>query len=498
MEQVVPHNPTHPELPTPAVPRGVELNGLNLIHERERKGRPRDLFWPWFAANVSVLAVSYGAFLLGFGLSFAQASVVAIVGIVVSYLFCGFISLAGKRGSAPTLTLSRAAFGVCGNRVPSIVSWLITVGWETVLVSIAVLASATVLGELGLHVGTLTRLGVLAVVVALVIGGGIYGFHVIMRMQVVITIITGVLTVIYIVLVFDHIDLAAVRAAPGGDLQQLIGGLVFMMTGFGLGWVQAAADYSRYLPRSASSPAVVGWTTFGASLGPVVLVIFGLLLAASSPELNGRIAADPIGALTTILPLWFLVPSAPVAVLGLIGGAVLDIYSSGIALLSSGVNISRPAAAAIDGVLMLIGAVYMVFFAHSFIDPFQAFLITLGTPIAAWCGIFLADLSLRRRNYAEADLFNADGRYGRFNRPAIAVLVLATFLGWGLISNPIADVSWLDWLGYLLGPLGLGGRSGTWASANLGVLVALAAGFVGTLVFGRARIRRQEARPPET
>ena len=54
----------------------------------------------------------------------------------------------------------------------------------------------------------------------------------------------------------------------------------------------------------------------------------------------------------------------------------------------------------------------------------------------------------------------------------------------------------MDWLGYLLGPLGLGGRSGTWAAANLGVLVALAAGFVGTLVFGRARIRRQESPAP--
>ncbi len=494
----MPIDTTTPDVPTAGFPDSIERNGLNLIHERERKGRPRDMFWPWFAANVSVFGVSYGAFLLGFGLSFGQASVVAIVGIVVSYLFCGFISLAGKRGSAPTLTLSRAAFGVYGNRVPSFISWLITVGWETVLVSIAVLASSTVLTELGMPAGVGTQAGVLIAVVALVIGGGIYGFDVIMRMQVAITVITGALTVIYIGLVLDHIDLAAVRAAPGGDVQHLIGALVFMMTGFGLGWVQASADYSRYLPRTSSSPGVVGWTTFGASLAPVTLVLFGLLLATSSAELNSKIGADPIGALTTILPLWFLVPFAIVAVLGLIGGAVLDIYSSGIALLSCGVNISRPAAAAVDGVLMLIGATYMVFFAHSFIAPFQAFLITLGTPIAAWCGIFLADLSLRRRNYAEADLFDANGRYGHANTAALGVLALATFAGWGLITNPIPDVPWMDWLGYLLQPLGLGGRNGTWASANLGVLVALATGYGSIMVFGRARIRRQESWPPDT
>ena len=91
----------------------VEINGLNPIDESERHGHPRILFWPWFAANVSVLGVSYGSFLLGFGISFWQATLVAIVGIFVSFLFCGFISLAGKRGSAPTLTLSRPSSPGC-------------------------------------------------------------------------------------------------------------------------------------------------------------------------------------------------------------------------------------------------------------------------------------------------------------------------------------------------------------------------------------------------
>ena len=56
-------------------PLQIEANGINVIAEAERKGRPRDLFWPWFAANVSVLGLSYGAFVLGFGVSFWQAVV---------------------------------------------------------------------------------------------------------------------------------------------------------------------------------------------------------------------------------------------------------------------------------------------------------------------------------------------------------------------------------------------------------------------------------------
>jgi NCS1 family nucleobase:cation symporter-1 len=471
----------------------VELNGINSINQSEHRGRPSDLFWPWFAANVSVLGVSYGSFLLGFGISFWQATVVGLLGIVVSFLFCGLIALAGKRGHAPTMTVGRAAFGVNGNRVPSALSWLLTVGWETVLASLAVLATATVLGELGWEGGDSTKVVALIVVAALIVTGGILGFDFIMRLQKWITIVTGVLTVVYIVLTFGQIDGATLAAIPAGSTPQVIGALVFMMTGFGLGWVNAAADYSRYLPRTASSAGVVGWTTFGASLAPLILLLFGLLLAGSSPELSAAIAIDPIGALTTILPVWFLIPFALTAVLGLVGGAVLDIYSSGLALLSTGVKVSRPVAAGIDGVIMVLGAVYVVFFAADFLGPFQGFLITLGVPVAAWCGIFMADVLMRRKGYAAADLFDPAGRYGNVRGTAIALIVLGAAIGWGMVTNGSAE--WLAWQGYLLDPLGLGGREGDWAYANLGVLVALVIGFGGTLLLGRGTVRRQEALP---
>jgi purine-cytosine permease-like protein len=475
--------------PSAGVAAGIELNGLNTIDESERRGRPRDLFWPWFGANVSVFGISYGSFLLSFRVSFAQALVVGVLGIVVSFLLCGVVALAGKRGSAPTMVLSRAAFGVRGNRLPSLLSWLLTVGWETVLTALAVLSTATVFERLGAGGGVGTKVVALVVVAALIIAAGVAGFAAIMRLQRVITLVTGVLTVVYVVLVLDDIDLAAVAALPGAAAPAVIGGLVFMMTGFGLGWVNAAADYSRYLPRRSSSAGVVGWTTFGSALAPVLLLVFGLLLAGSSAPLSDAIAADPIGALTTLLPTWFLVPFALVAVLGLVGGAVLDIYSSGLALLSAGVGIPRYAAAGVDGLLMTAGAVYVVFFATDFVNPFQGFLITLGVPVAAWCGVMLADVALRRSDYVEADLYDPRGRYGDVRWLPIGLVVAGTVLGWGLVTNGFA--AWLGWQGYLLGPLG--GRDGAWAGANLGVLLALLVGFVGTLLT-RSTVRAQESR----
>ncbi|GGV03685.1 allantoin permease [Streptomyces filipinensis] len=479
---------------SPARPIQVETHGLDVIGDVDRKGSPRTLFWPWFGANVSVLGLSYGAFALGFGISFWQALTAGVLGIVVSFLLCGFVAVAGKRGSAPTMVLSRAAYGVRGNRLPSVISWMLTVGWETVLTALATLATATVFSRLGWGGGTQTEVVALLVVAALTVVGGVMGFDLIMRLQTVITVVTGVLTLVYVALVVDHVDWHTVSAVPAGSAQEFVGALVFMMTGFGLGWVNAAADYSRYLPRSSSSRGVIGWTTFGASAAPLLLLVFGLLLAGSSPSLSKAVAADPIGALTTILPTWFLVPFAVVAVLGLVGGAVLDIYSSGLALLSAGLRVPRYLAALFDGVLMIAGSVYIVFFADDFLGQFMGFLTTLGVPIAAWCGIMLADIALRRRDYDDGDLYRPHGRYGDIPLPPLLLTLAATAVGWGLVTNTAA--SWLTWQGYLLGPFGLGGRTGAWAYANLGVLAALALAFAGTLLLGRGRVRAQEAQAP--
>jgi hypothetical protein len=117
-------------------------------------------------------------------------------------------------------------------------------------------------------------------------------------------------------------------------------------------------------------------------------------------------------------------------------------------------------------------------------------------PIAAWCGAFIADISLRRRDYAENELYDSRGRYGSVRWLPISLVVIGTVLGWGLVTNTYAN--WLGWQGYLLGPLGLGGKEGDWAFANLGVLVALLVGYLGIVIFGRRTIRHQEELPTAT
>ena len=465
-----------------------ELNDINFIGESERRGKASDLFWPWAGANVSLLALSYGAFFLGFGISFWQATIAAFIGTVGSFALVGVSSLAGKRSSAPTMTLSRAAFGVKGNLLPGLLSYLVFVGWETVLVSLATLATGTVLERAtSLDRNIALVLGFL-IAASLTIFGGVLGHPVIMKLQRWITGITVVATVTYIVLTLDEVNWDSVFAIKAGSTAGLIGAIIFAITGIGLGWVNSAADYSRYLPRSVSSRAVFGWTVLGAAIVPITLVIYGSALSGSSKELSDAIAMDPIGALTQLLPTWFLIPFALVAILGLVGGAILDLYSSGLTLISIGVKVKRPVAAAIDGTIMLFGTIYIVWFATDFFAPFQGFLITLGVPVAVWSAIFVADVVLRKRDYVEADLFSETGRYGEVNPIAIALVAIGSIVGWGFVTNTFAG--WLNWQGYFMGAIG--GKEGQWAYANVGVIFALLIGFFGYLLLGRARIKAQE------
>jgi purine-cytosine permease-like protein len=467
----------------------LELNGPNLIQESERSGSAHSLFWPWCGANVSLLALSYGAFFLGFGISFRQATMAAIIGTVLSFLVVGFSSLAGKKSNAPTMILSRATFGVKGNFVPGALSYLIFVGWETVLVSLATLATGTVFARLGHINHDLSLVIGFVIAVSLTVFGGVLGFATIMKIQKWLTLVTVVMTVAYIALTIDSVNWQVVSAIKDGTSQGFIGALIFGITGIGLGWVNSAADYSRYLPRTVSSKAVVGWTVLGASLVPIVLVIYGSALAGSSKELSDAIAMDPIGALTTLLPTWYLIPFALVAVLGLVGGAILDLYSSGLTLVSIGLPVKRHVAASIDAVIMLIGTIYIVWFADNFFAPFQGFLITLGVPVAVWSAIFVADVIMRTNPYSETDLYNPTGRYGAWNKKSLALMLVGSIIGWGLVRNTFA--SWLSWQGYLL--FLIGGKDGAWAFANVGVIAALVIGFLGHLVLSRKAIAAQES-----
>lgn len=118
-----------------------------------------------------------------------------------------------------------------------------------------------------------------------------------------------------------------------------------------------------------------------------------------------------------------------------------------------------------------------------------------GRPRDLFWPWFAANISVLGLSFGcESELYDRAGRYGDIRWLPVGLVVLASAIGWGLVTNSSAD--WLSWQGYLLGPIGLGGKIGAWAFANLGVLAALDLGFLPTILIGRPSIRLQETAPP--
>ncbi|MFG1708318.1 purine-cytosine permease family protein [Nonomuraea sp. M3C6] len=452
----------------------VEQNGINAVPEAERRGRPGDLFWPWAGSNLSLFGVAFGVYIVGLGLGVLPAIITGAVGYVLSFLLVGLVAIGGSRSGVPTMTLGRAPFGYQGNKLPAVFSYISNVGWEIVLVTLSAQSGAAILARLapGIPATTATAL-CFAVAAVVVIAVGVYGHAMIMVVQRYLTYAFVVLTVIYMILMVPRLGGALeTTAGPGG----WVGGVIFAMTLLGLGWVNCGADYSRYLPAESRPRSVALWTTLGGAVPPMVLLVFGVLLAGGDPKLAEAAGGDPVAALAGALPTWFLLPYLLTAIGGFLAGAIMDIYSSGLSMLALGVPIRRHYAVLIDGVLMLLGGYYLLFVSDSFLGTFQAFLAIIGVVMAAWVAIFLVDMWRLRaggRAYDER-LLRPGGPV--FHWPGLVSLVVASVVGLGLITS--ADENIAKVIGFLMSDEL---KASTFGAANIGVVIALV--LAGALYF---------------
>ena len=64
----------------------VETRGIEPVPDSERHGQSGQMFWTWFAANISILGLPLGASLVAFhALNIWQAVLVAIIGSFGSF-----------------------------------------------------------------------------------------------------------------------------------------------------------------------------------------------------------------------------------------------------------------------------------------------------------------------------------------------------------------------------------------------------------------------------
>ena len=460
----------------------VELRGIEPIADQERHGTPFELFWVWFAANIGILGIVYGGILALSGLNLWQSLLVALVAPVLSFLLVGALSIAGKRGGAPMLTLSRACFGVGGNLGPTFISWLSLVGWETVAVITAAYALLGLLNLAGLPTNAVWIIVSLVVVALLVVVIGLLGHATLVWMQRAATWIFGLLTLLIVIFLLTRTHWSVVFATPPGPWDTgVLTTLSIIIAGTGIGWVNASADYTRYLPRHRQSRALLWWTVSGSTLPLFVLMMVGYLLSSAYPGLAS--AANPVQAIGSALPPWMAVPYLLTAIGGLIAEADLSIYSSGLNILALGVKLQRYKTVLIDGVLMIIGASYVMLRAQNFLGPFESFLQLLADGLTAWAAVFLVDM-LTRRTYNPAALLDTGPGSAYFYTGGVRwQALLAWFLGI-LVGLAFTVSPWFS------GPF----ARGMFATSSLGYLLGfVVSGLLAWLLFASGSMGKIKA-----
>ncbi|UGS27041.1 cytosine permease [Microbacterium resistens] len=379
----------------------LEQRGIEPVPVEERTGHPLQLFWVWFAANISILGIPLGATLVALGLNLWQAIAVAAVGAFGSFALVGLISIAGRRGGAPSLTLSRAVFGVRGNALPTLVSLLSRLGWETVNTTTAAFAllslSALLFGTASdAHAVPALAIVCILVFVALTVAVSGMGHAFLVTVQKYATWVFGALNVFVAIFLVATVDWAAVGAAPAGPVAAMVVGVGIIAGGTGIGWANAGADMSRYQSPGVRAGQLVASAAAGAGIPLVLLIGLGSLLSAGDPSLAS--AGDPVAAIRAILPEWVAIPYLIAAFGGLLLSNHLSVYSAGLTTLTLGVRIKRVYAVIVDVVVTTAGSIYFMLFASSFYGPFITFISLLSVPITAWVAVFLVDLA-RRSSY---------------------------------------------------------------------------------------------------
>lgn len=398
-----------------------------FLPESEKNGKHIDLFFIWFAANLGILGIVYGAVIVSYGLSFLQSILIAIIG-PLSFVLVGYISVAGRDSGAITFMLSRAPFGFKGNHIPALIGWVGQVGWLSVNVSTGTLTLLALFNTFGFKTSTFLILMSLAIFAGLVIISVLFSQKVLVSVQTFFTYVFGALTLLVITILITNTDWNALFSMKSGSwLKGFLPALAFVIVGTGLSWTNAAADYSRFQKKSNSSLSIITSVTAGAFIPLFIIISTGILLATSEPQLAN--AENPILLISEVLPNWMTVIYLISALGGLTPMCFLGLKSSRLIMSTFDLKVKNSTVIIIHSIIIIAIPIYVLVVSRNFLAFFEMFLGVLGIGLAAWSAIFIVDYATLRKNIGYEKKLVCDPQYNSLNIKTVMVWSIAVIVG---------------------------------------------------------------------
>ncbi len=435
--------------PTVEDPFTVEQHGIDYIPVSERWARPRDIFGMWAGASVQVEYFLYGAILMTFGFTFAQALSLIVIGNL-SFLLLGLCSLQGPDAGTSVFAINRAAFGPNGSRPISCFNWLTQIGFEVEGLILIVGSGLVLMVEGGFAPGDPAKV---ALVILAVLIQGILPFLGHAAIVKTLRLLIAPFVVLFLVMLgfaVPHAHLGLVT--HGAGWQTYMAGLAFTIALSGLGWAECGNDYSRYCPPDVSKKGLVGWIFLGTAVPEILIMtlgaVVGTFIAGIGTGAGGLLPLAHQG----FIPGWFVVVFLVFAVLQLFAINSLDMYSSGVTLQAIGLPVKRYQAVLIDCVIAFIVTMYAIF-SSSFTTYLEDFVDVVIVWIAPWVAIFVVDWALRGFRYVPSELQNTGPTSLYWNSggvfwPAIFAQLIGMFAAISALAATFHLPPWLNEVTY--------------------------------------------------
>ncbi|HLH70932.1 MAG TPA: cytosine permease [Candidatus Dormibacteraeota bacterium] len=422
----------------------VEPGGVEYIPDRERHGRPLNLFWTWVSPNLEFATIYVGVLPVAFfGMGFADACVALLVGTALGSLTHAVLSSWGPRFGVPQMVQARAAFGYRGVALPAgLNAFTANVGWFIVNSVSGAFALETLFGPL-LHWFTMPFwLAFLVIVLAQVLVAFL-GHNLVHAFE---RYAFPYLTLVFLIAIGFVFSQSHPAVGINPRLQGPLGEsgaftLAFTAAfGYAVGWNPYASDYTRYLPSGSNRFWTGLWAGMGVFFSCILLEVAGAALVTVAGTRWGPNDV-PTAQFIRPLPEWLATLTMLGIALGAVAANVLNIYSGAMSFLTLGIRLTlrqrRAIVALGTGVVSYAVGVAL----QAQVGPgskYENFLLLISYWIAPFLAVVLTDYWLRRGRFDERLFYDPRHRpWKGFAAMLIGIVVSFPFWNNPLLTGPL-------------------------------------------------------------
>ncbi|OFI38881.1 nitrate reductase [Arthrobacter sp. SW1] len=430
----------------------VEKHGIEPIPAEDRTAKPIDLFRLVFGGANTFATAVLGSFPILFGLSFKDAALATVLGVVVGGLILCPMAVFGPTNGMNNAVSSSGHLGVHGRVVGSFLSLLTALAFFSISVwssGDALVGGANRLAGLPQNPITLSiAYGVFALLILTVC---IYGFRFMLWVNKIAVVAASALFVLGIFAFAGTFDASYAGVfGPGADeatnalfWPSFIGSALIVMSN-PISFGAFLGDWSRYIPAETPKIRVMS-AAFLAQIATLVPFGFGLLtatvIATQAPEFFEN--SDYVGGLLAVSPNWYFLPVCLIALIGGMSTGTTALYGTGLDFSSVFPKFSRVQATLFIGSFAIV-FIFVGRFAFNVVQSISTFAVLIITCTAPWMIIMMVGY-VTRRGWYHADslqVFNRRQHGGRYwfnkgwNWRAMAVWIFAAVMGILFVNVP--------------------------------------------------------------